>query len=470
MRMFWTRYIPSYPKALLYMLQSSEYNILDYSRWLGRTSDYRKVAKRRQLVWTSKVKLLAFAQALILCVVVISAWMAGHVWLPFALLVLLATPWLLAYGIIVPLFIGDLLISKKSIRNMKADAAAAISKHKATKIAIAGSFGKTTAKEVLKTVLSEKYKVVATPGNMNTPVGISRFTKTLTGGEDIIIFEFGESHVGDIKELAELVQPDLGLITGINEAHLKTFGSIENTIKTIFELQDYLTPDKVYKNNESRYVHDYIKNNDPKLYSREGVGNWHVKESIVTIDGTVLTLQHGNTKLRVKAKLLGQHNIGVIVATAAIAESLGMTDDEIKSGIEKTKPFDHRMQPYVLGGAHVIDDTYNGNIEGVEAGLVLLKNLDAKRRIYVTPGLVEQGSKTREIHEKMGRLIAEVADVVVLMNNSVTMHIQNGLKEAGFSGVLKIVDDPLEFYKNLEHFIAAGDIVLMQNDWTDNYE
>jgi UDP-N-acetylmuramoyl-tripeptide--D-alanyl-D-alanine ligase len=147
-----------------------------------------------------------------------------------------------------------------------------------------------------------------------------------------------------------------------------------------------------------------------------------------------------------------------------------MTDDEIKSGIEKTKPFDHRMQPYVLGGAHVIDDTYNGNIEGVEAGLVLLKNLDAKRRIYVTPGLVEQGSKMREIHEKMGRLIAEVADVVVLMNNSVTMHIQNGLKEAGFSGVLKIVDDPLEFYKNLEHFIAAGDIVLMQNDWTDNYE
>lgn len=470
MKMFWTRYLPGYPKTLLYMLQNSDYSISDYRKWLARTSDFRNVAKRRRLIWTSKVKLLACAQGVILCMIVILAFAAGYVWLPLVIVVVLATPWLLAYGIIVPLFIGDVFVSKKRVKNMIADATAIIARHKAVKIAIAGSFGKTTAKEVLKTVLSEKYNVVATPGNMNTPVGISRFAKTLHGDEEIIIFEFGESHVGDVKELAELAQPDMGLITGINEAHLQTFGSIKNTVKTIFELQDYLTPEKVYKNNESRYVREHVKSDDPKCYGREGVGEWHVQKSTVTIDGTVLTLRHGTATVQVETKLLGRHNIGIIVAAAAIGESLGMTDDEIKNGIEKTKPFEHRMQPYKLNGAYIIDDTYNGNIEGIEAGLALLKSLEAKRRVYVTPGLVEQGSKTQEIHEKIGRLIALSADVVVLMNNSVTAYIQNGLKDAGFGGVVKVVDEPLEFYENLEHFVSTGDIVLMQNDWTDNYE
>ena len=100
---------------------------------------------------------------------------------------------------------------------------------------------------------------------------------------------------------------------------------------------------------------------------------------------------------------------------------------------------------------------------------MLLKGLDAKRRIYVTPGLVEQGDKNREIHEQIGLQIAKVADVVVLMQNSVTDYICNGLKNGKYKGQLIIIDDPLEFYTNLDHFVVKGDIVLMQNDWTDNF-
>jgi len=117
----------------------------------------------------------------------------------------------------------------------------------------------------------------------------------------------------------------------------------------------------------------------------------------------------------------------------------------------------------------LIDDTYNGNSDGVKAGLAFLKEQKAKRRIYVTPGLVEQGDKTQEVHEKIGEHIAESADVVVLMNNSVTGYIMNGLDRKKFQGQLIIEDDPLFFYTNLDQFVAAGDVVLMQNDWTDNY-
>ena len=128
------------------------------------------------------------------------------------------------------------------------------------------------------------------------------------------------------------------------------------------------------------------------------------------------------------------------------------------------------MQPYELSGAWIIDDTYNGNVDGIKAGTELLNELIAKRKIYVTPGLVDQGRETKAVHLKVGQLIARAQpDSVVLMQNSVTGFIQEGLKEGGFKGELKLVSDPLGFYSNLESFVAAGDLVLMQNDWTDNY-
>lgn len=87
----------------------------------------------------------------------------------------------------------------------------------------------------------------------------------------------------------------------------------------------------------------------------------------------------------------------------------------------------------------------------------------------MTPGLVEQGAKTQEVHERIGEQLAGVADVVVLMQNSVTPFVKAGLEKAGFTGKIQMVQDPLAFYSNMEHVVAAGDVVLMQNDWTDNY-
>jgi UDP-N-acetylmuramyl pentapeptide synthase len=128
------------------------------------------------------------------------------------------------------------------------------------------------------------------------------------------------------------------------------------------------------------------------------------------------------------------------------------------------------MQPYQLQGAWVIDDTYNGNLEGIRAGTVLLAELPAKRKIYVTPGLVDQGAEKERVHKEVGRLISEAQpDMVVLMRNSVTGYIEEGLKAGGYSGEVRIETQPLEFYTNLSHFVATGDVVVMQNDWTDNY-
>jgi UDP-N-acetylmuramoyl-tripeptide--D-alanyl-D-alanine ligase len=128
------------------------------------------------------------------------------------------------------------------------------------------------------------------------------------------------------------------------------------------------------------------------------------------------------------------------------------------------------MQPYQLSGAWIIDDTYNGNLEGIRAGTQLLRDIEAKRKLYVTPGLVDQGDETERVHIEVGKLIAHAQpDIVVLINNSVTNYIEKGLKAGKFGGRLQIEEKPLDFYTNLSHFVANGDFVVMQNDWTDNY-
>jgi UDP-N-acetylmuramoyl-tripeptide--D-alanyl-D-alanine ligase len=138
--------------------------------------------------------------------------------------------------------------------------------------------------------------------------------------------------------------------------------------------------------------------------------------------------------------------------------------------VSKTKPYQHRLQPYELNGAWVIDDTYNGNLEGIKAGTALLRDLKAKRKIYVTPGLVDQGEENERVHIEVGKAIAQAKpDLVVLMKNSVTSYIKKGLKKGEYKGEVQVKDDPLDFYVNLKHLVASGDLVLMQNDWPDNY-
>ncbi|MET0779285.1 MAG: cyanophycin synthetase, partial [Candidatus Saccharimonadales bacterium] len=207
-----------------------------------------------------------------------------------------------------------------------------------------------------------------------------------------------------------------------------------------------------------------------QLYGEKNALGWKIHGVRVNLDGTHFTMQKGKHKLELYSGLLGRHQVGPLALVAALAHEFGLTSKQIAEGVGKTMPFEHRMQPYVLGGAWIIDDTYNGNIEGIRVGTQLLKDLPAKRKIYVTPGLVDQGGDSTAIHEEMGRLIAMAKpDMVVLMKHSVTPAIQRGLETAGYAGELLIETDPLNFYNNLSLFVATGDLVVMQNDWPDNY-
>jgi len=489
MKRFLSKYSFKYPRSLVYMLQASEYNLGEFFGWLRRVENFKEVEQRKKLVKTFKAQLLlgmiAFFIGITLAVVLVK----GDI---FSLLIyIILLPHVLPYWLALCSF--KLSIIQRPIEKMMINKAKSkLKNHKALKIGIAGSYGKTTMKEILKTVLAQSKKVAATPDNKNTPIGVARFVDTLDGDEEILIFEMGEYYSGDIKELAEMVNPDVGIITGINEAHLDKFKNIERTTETIFEIADFLKNKenaKLYVNVESRLAlekaHHLSKQEDITLqicgYGERGVeyinevgeSNWHAEGSETDLSGTRFVLKNNKGEgIVVSSKLLGLHQVGPLSVVTHLAKSLGMKIEDIELGLKNTRPFEHRLDPREeSGGITVIDDSYNGNPDGVRAAINFLKEIKNKRRFYITPGLVEMGSKTEEIHKQIGRELAEAGiEKVVLIKNSVTAFIEAGLGEHNFQGELIWFDSALDAFKSLPSRTISNDLLLYQNDWPDNYQ
>jgi len=466
-----------YPTVLVYMLQNTEYRVAPYLKWFWQTTHFERVMYRRTLNRTRAARLLLLAVrggALVevLTGVLLVLWgvkgqLAGGVAFGAALIVAYPVVW--AHLVVVPLVLGRLLV----VRPMQARAIGAsrniFANFQGVKIAVAGSYGKTSMKELLLTVLREGKRVAATPANKNVAISHAYFAQSLKGDEDIIIIEYGEGAPGDVRRFARTTRPTHAVITGIAPAHLDRYKTLQAAAEDIFSVGDFVPADHTYVNGESHDALPFVKPGE-QLYSEKNALGWKISGVQVATSGTSFTMQKGKAKLELTSGLLGRHQVGPLALVAALAHEFGLTGEQIATGIAKTQPFEHRMQPYQIGGAWIIDDTYNGNIEGVRAGLALLKELPAKRKIYVTPGLVDQGRETAKIHAQLGKYIADAApDIVVLMQHSVTPFIQRGLEAGGYRGEVHVEPDPLNFYQNLQLFVANGDLVLMQNDWPDNY-
>lgn len=476
-RGFVSLYRYRFPTAVVYMLQSTEYQASAYLAWFWRTTDFSQIMIRRSLDKTKAARLLLMAlragiifQILTaLSLIIFGAIHASAEYLLVGVAAMVIYPILWAQLLVVPLVLGRIFISGPAEKRLIVESAKIFANHSGAKIAVAGSYGKTTMKELLATVLSEGLDVAATPANKNVSSSHAYFARKLTGHEDVLIIEYGEGAPGDVARFAAITAPTHAVITGLAPAHLDRYKTLAAAGQDIFSVADYLADQQVYVNDESPDLVSLIKP-DYARFNKHGALGWKVKDAKVSLQGTSFTLAKGRRSLPLQSRLVGRHQIGFLSLVATLGLKLGLTAVQVQAGIAKTKPFEHRMQPYQLGGAWIIDDTYNGNIEGLRAGTQLLAELAASRKIYVTPGLVDQGAETERVHREAGRLIATAKpDIVVLMQNSVTNHIVLGLREANFAGELRLEADPLDFYTNLNHFVAAGDLVMMQNDWTDNY-
>jgi UDP-N-acetylmuramoyl-tripeptide--D-alanyl-D-alanine ligase len=473
---WFSRYGLNYARSLVYMLQSSEYSVRDFLYWYHRTKDYTQIEKRKKLVLTAKsILLLATSWVIILLMLGLVVYfiflkqsLLGYI---LALFLMVFGPYVLPYFLVFFSVIINYIIQRPLQSYIISQAARKIISHPGLKIGIAGSFGKTTMREILKTVLSEGKKVAAPPHSYNTPLGISRFIESLSGEEDVLLFELGEYYPGDIKKLCDLVKPSVGIITGINEAHLHKFETLDKTVGTIFELADFIGRGTVYANADCALVKENTRDGHI-LYSRGNVGNYTVEQAKTDLTGTSFTLVIKDNRIELNSKLLGLHQVGPLAMAASLALDLGLSVEQVKVGVEKTKPFSHRLEPrFDNTGVTVLDDSYNGNPDGVTAVIDFLASLKDHRRFYITPGLVEMGSKTEQIHFEIGKKLAHSKiEKVILIKNSVTTFIEDGLKAGRYAGDIIWFDDAQSAFSSLPVLTLDGDVVLIQNDWPDQYQ
>jgi UDP-N-acetylmuramoyl-tripeptide--D-alanyl-D-alanine ligase len=346
------------------------------------------------------------------------------------------------------------------------------------RIGITGSYGKTSTKFILDAILSEKYDVLASPSSINTPMGLTILIREqLEQHHQVFIAEMGARRAGEIRELAELVKPRYGVITSIGPQHLETFGSLENIAKTKFELIEELPGDGVGFFGADDGETDALYERAACEKYRAGIGGGFLYMRAEDIEagefGSRFTLcdNEGNRAACV-TKLLGRHNIANIVLCGAVAARLGMTMEQIARGVKRVRPIEHRLMLMrgENGESLVIDDAFNSNPAGAKAALDVLSQFKSRRRLIVTPGMVELGEKQNDLNYIFGAQIAACCDIAVLVGSSCSRAIARGAVDSGMNiESIHFVPSLKDAAALLQKIGIKNDIILFENDLPDNY-
>ena len=355
------------------------------------------------------------------------------------------------YGVFMPLaiaYIGSVMIEKFLFEAFKKEAKKKLQSIENLQIVcITGSYGKTSIKNFVYEILSKKYNVYATPRSVNTLGGIMRdVNESLPHDTEIYICEAGARQSGDIYEITTFLEPQTVVVAKVGEAHIEYFKSLKNIIATKLEI---MRSPRL----ERAFIHNSVTDepHDKVTFFGDDISNIDA-----CLDATSFDLKVLDEVMHLSTKILGSFQTMNIAVAVHIAKSFHMSNDEIIKAVANLTPVEHRLQKIVAGGKIILDDGYNGNIDGMLEG-VRLCSLHEGRKVIVTPGLVESSD---ELNLKLCDAINEVFDIVI---------ITGSLNSALFDKNLTVKNKTILHNKSkitevLASQTASGDIILFAND------
>lgn len=453
--------------SLLHIFQSEHYDRKRFLSFVYSHFDWWNFSIRGKTEWTLRAKLLMGGAFIVWGIlgIFLFAIIQNNA---FACFVLLFAFFLFPFFLVLAdLFISPLVtFQKKKIfsqaKNLVKNASVQV-------VAITGSFGKTTMKTILESVLSQKFSVFTIPGNINTDLGVANFliqnSEKLKKSE-ILLLEMGAYTTGEIASVCDIVQPDYSFLTAIAPVHLERFGSIQAIIKAKLELPQ-ATRKKAY----------FLKNIHPHISVLPSLSTAHAffidpKEAEKNIQ--FLPAFEGFSFIwkenMFNTKLIAAHTIDQMVGALALAEELGLSLPEMQKGIADIPYPEHRLAVIKnpVTGVTVIDDSYNGNFAGFVSGLKVLSRAEA-RKVVLTPGIVELGEMQTQVHADLAKIYSETVDVLLLIENSNTKIILDSPVLKEWKGMIKIYKTAMEAHADLPNILKKGDTILFQNDLPDNY-
>jgi UDP-N-acetylmuramoyl-tripeptide--D-alanyl-D-alanine ligase len=459
----------------------------------------RRTKAKKKLVYTARVKRMLAAHVIVSAILPVVAWLVlGFDYLSAGLVLTVSLQWIL-------LVLTNFLMkpAEKAVGNHYINDARRRLKEmgdRLTIIGVTGSYGKTSVKFYLKTLLSAKYDVLVTPESFNTPMGVVRtIREQLRPSHEIFVCEMGARHVGDIKEICDIVHPKHGVITSIGPQHLETFFTMDNIRNTKYELADALPKDgMLFLNGDSEEVvkkaseypgaifyHAGLAANATEAVAANSGGSvvgadskatdslsgYYATDIKVSSLGTEFTVHAPDGKEETfQTRLVGGHNVINIIGAIAVANQLGIALSDLKIPVRRLEPVPHRMQLLGRGAVTIIDDAYNSNPVGSKAAVETLGLFDGVK-ILVTPGMVELGDKEAEYNKAFGGYAAKNCDYICLVGRKRAEPIAAGALEAGFPEEKLRIFDRLQ--EALDFAYSVGDeghkFILLENDLPDNY-
>ena len=334
-------------------------------------------------------------------------------------------------------------------------------------IGVTGSYGKTSVKNFLVKMLEAKYEVLTTPKNYNTTMGVVKtIREELKPIHQIFVCEMGATKLGDIKEICDIVNPKLGIITSIGPQHLQSFNTIENVIKTKFELYD-----SVNKNGGVtflNYDNEYIAKQDKKNVITYGIDDEKLDFSAFNLKSSSQGLTFTVKGIDFKTKLIGKHNIVNITGAMAVADYLKIPLKSLVSRIREIQSVEHRLQLINRGNINIIDDAYNSNPVSSKLAIDTLSEFDGIK-IIVTPGLIELGENEERYNHEFGEYMCKGCDYIFIVNSTVSKFVLNGIKSKQ-SDKIFTVNTPQEAIQKITNMNFKEQVtVLLENDLPDNY-
>lgn len=334
-----------------------------------------------------------------------------------------------------------------------------------TVVGVTGSVGKTTTKEVLAGLLEHRYQVLRTEGNLNTEIGIPLTLLKATPQHQVVVLEMGMYSQGEVRALARIAKPDVGVVTNVGPTHLERLGSIERIADAKAELVEELPKRGLaVLNHDDERVRAMSTRTPAEVvfYGLDPMADlWADSVQSRGLQGIEFDLRRGEKWVHVRMPLLGLHSVHAALAAAAVGHHLGMPLEEIAAGLHEVSTSLRLIVAAGINGSTIVDDSYNASPASTLAALNLLAELEG-RRVAVLGDMLELGSYLEEGHQRVGRRAADVADVLIAVGPLGALVGLEALASGKNEDSVFLAATNEDAVQHLKRILRPGDCVLVK--------
>ena len=330
-------------------------------------------------------------------------------------------------------------------------------------VGITGSVGKTSTKEMIGSVLSQKYNVLKTAGNFNNEIGLPLTIFNIRDEHEVAVLEMGISDFGEMHRLAKMARPDICVITNIGLCHLENLGDRDGILKAKTEMFDFAQPNAtiILNGDDDKLITVKDRDGYAPLYFGLSTGMNAFAKDIhsLSLKGTACTICLGDHSFEVTIPIPGHHMVYNALAGALVGRELGLSADEIKAGIEALVPVSGRNNLIETDSLMIIDDCYNANPISTKASLDVLATADT-RKVAILGDMFELGENEKELHYGVGKHAAEKGIDLVICIGELSENTAKGASDAG--SAVKHFETKADFLVDAEMLLQKGDTILVK--------